>query len=150
MRHETSYLVGKRHFKRWSFIKASAEVFTCSYDTVWSRCLQINSIYHLRMTHHITNRRSSVHEECMCKSMKGNTFNWLEKVLYTIMWLLCAFSLVVHCDLIKDTHTHTDDVKSMSRLVLLFLYPKNPSINHLNFYCIKQIDYIFLCVCTVL
>ena len=26
-------------------------------------------------------------------------------VLYTITWLLCAFSLVVHRDLLKDTHT---------------------------------------------
>ena len=107
MRHQsdqTSYLVGKREFERWSFIKASAEVFTCSYDTEWSRCLEINSIYHLRMTHHIAHRRSSVHEECMCKSMKGNTFNWLEKVLYIITWLLCVFSLVVDHDLLKDTH----------------------------------------------
>ena len=27
---------------------------------------------------------------------------------------------------------------------------KNPSINHLNFYCIKQRDYTFSCVCTVI
>ena len=51
-------------------------------------------------------------------------------------------------DLLKDTHT--DGVKStsdhVSRLVLLFSCPENPSINHLNFYWIKQIDYIFPCV----
>ena len=28
--------------------------------------------------------------------------------------------------------------------------PQNPSINHLNFHCIKQIDNIFPCVCTVI
>ena len=47
---------------------------------------------------------------------------------------------------------HTDGVKStsdhVSRLVFLSSCPKNPSINHLNFYCIKQIDNIFPCVCT--
>ena len=53
---------------------------------------------------------------------------------YTITWLLCAFSLVVDRDLLKDT------------IVFLFSCPKNPSINHLNFYCIKQIDNIFPCV----
>ena len=31
-----------------------------------------------------------------------------------------------------------------------FLCPKSPSINHLNFYCIPQIDYIFPCACTVI
>ena len=35
----------------------------------------------------------------------------------------------------------------MFRLVFLFSCPNNPSINHLNFYCIKQIDNIFPCVC---
>ena len=71
---------------------------------------------------------------------------------YTIMWFLCAFSLVVDYDLLKDTHI--DGIKSMldhvRRLVFRFSCPKNPSINHLNFYCIKQIDYIFPCVCTVI
>ena len=38
----------------------------------------------------------------------------------------------------------------VSRLVFLFSCPQNPSINHLNFCCIKQIDYIFPCVCTVI
>ena len=37
-------------------------------------------------------------------------------------------------------------VRHVSRLVLLFSCPENPSINHLNFYWIKQIDYIFPCV----
>ena len=56
--------------------------------------------------------------------------------------------MVVDRDLLKDTHA--DGVKStsdhVSRLVFLFSCPKNPSINHFNFYCIKQIDYIFPCV----
>ena len=51
-------------------------------------------------------------------------------------------------DLLKDTHA--GGVKStpyhVSGLVFLFSCPQNPSINHLNFYCIKQIDYIFPCV----
>ena len=37
-----------------------------------------------------------------------------------------------------------------SRLVFLFSCSQNPSINHLNFYCISQIDNIFPCVCTVI
>ena len=65
--------------------------------------------------------------------------------------LLCAFSLVVDRDLLKDTHT--DGVKStsdhVSKLVFLFSRPQNPTINNLNFYCIKQIDYILPCVCVL-
>ena len=37
----------------------------------------------------------------------------------------------------------------VSRLVFLLSCPSNISINHPNFYCIKQIDYIFPCMCTV-
>ena len=47
-------------------------------------------------------------------------------------------------------HTHRWRQIHVSRLVFLFPCPPNPSINHLNFYCIKQIDYIFPCWCTVL
>ena len=46
-------------------------------------------------------------------------------------------------------HSHKWRQIHVSRLVFLFSYPKNPSINQLNFYCIKQIDYIFR-VCTVI
>ena len=57
---------------------------------------------------------------------------------------MCAFSLVVDRDLLKDTHT--DDVKSSG---LVFM-PPNPSINNL-LYCIKQIITFFrVCVCTVI
>ena len=70
---------------------------------------------------------------------------------YTITWLLREFSLVVDRYLLKNTHT--DGVKSTSdhvrRFVFLFSCTKNPSINHLNFYCIKQIDFIFPCMCIV-
>ena len=70
----------------------------------------------------------------------------------TITWLLCAFSLVVHRDLLENIHT--DDVKStpyhVSGIVSIFSCPKNSSINHLNFYCIKQIYNIFPCVCTLI
>ena len=64
--------------------------------------------------------------------------------------ILCAFSLVVDRDLLKDTHR--DDVKPRhitSADLFFFFMPQNPSINHLNFYCIKQIYNIFPCVCTV-
>ena len=78
--------------------------------------------------------------------------NFSTSIIYTITWLLCAFSLVVDRHLLNDTHT--DGVKStsdhVSRLVFLFPCPKSPSINRLNFYCIKQIDNIFPCVCTVI
>ena len=61
---------------------------------------------------------------------------------------MCIFIDRYNRDLLKDTHT--DGIKSTSdhvgRLVFLFSCPKHPSINHLNFYCIKQIDYIFPCV----
>ena len=58
-------------------------------------------------------------------------------IFYTITWLLCAFSLVVDHNLLQDTHR--DDVKSTSADLFFFFHvPKS-----LNFYCIKQIDYIF-------
>ena len=65
--------------------------------------------------------------------------------VWPLTWLLCAFSLVVDHDLLKDTHT--DNVKSMpdprQQTYFSFFMPQNPSINHLNC-CIKQIDNIFL------
>ena len=71
---------------------------------------------------------------------------------YTITWLLCAFSLVVHHDLLQNTHIV--DVKStphhVSGLIFIFSCPQNHSVHHLNFHCIKQIDYIFPCVCTLI
>ena len=82
--------------------------------------------------------------------------SWLASSIYTIIpyytitWLLCAFSLVVDRDLLGHYLLHislsSPTNTYVSRLVFLFSYPKNSSINHLNFYCIKQIDYIFPCV----
>ena len=73
-------------------------------------------------------------------------------LIYTVTWLLRAFPLVVDRDLLKDTHT--DGVKStsdhVSGLVFHFSCPPNSWINHLHFYCIEQIDYIFPCACTVI
>ena len=58
---------------------------------------------------------------------------------YTHLYiLLCAFSLVVDHDLLKETHTDFS-----------FFMPQNPSINNLNFYCIKQIVKNFPCVCVL-
>ena len=70
-------------------------------------------------------------------------------IVYTITWLLCAFSLVVDRDLLKDTHRWRQ-IHAISRQQTCFSFfmPQNPSINHLNFYSIKQIDNIFPCVCT--
>ena len=34
--------------------------------------------------------------------------------------------------------------------LFFFFHAPNPSINHVNFYCIKQVDYIFRCVCSVI
>ena len=59
----------------------------------------------------------------------------------TITSLLCAFSLVV--DRVKSTPSRQPTCFS-------FLCPKNHLINHFNFYCKKQIDYIFPCMCTVM
>ena len=54
-------------------------------------------------------------------------------------------SVCIGCWPWSHTHTHTSD--HVSRIVFLFSCPKNPSINHMNFYFIKQIDNIFPCVC---
>ena len=40
-------------------------------------------------------------------------------------------------------HAHRWRQIHVSGLIFLFSCPKNSSINQLNFYCIKQIDYIF-------
>ena len=64
-----------------------------------------------------------------------------DSIIHSIRFIgsrLCAFSSVVDRDLFLSAH--------VSRLVFLFSCPQNPSINHLNFYCIKQIDNIFLYV----
>ena len=76
------------------------------------------------------------------RALKGAFLVKPETKLHT----LCAFSLIV---VIKG-HTHKDGVKStsdhVSRLVFLFSCSKNSSINHLNFYSIKQTDNIFPCL----
>ena len=72
--------------------------------------------------------------------------------VYTITWLLCPFSLDVNRDPLKDTHR--EGVKStwddVSRLFFFSHATRNYWLNNLNFYCIKQVDYIFPCVCTVM
>ena len=57
---------------------------------------------------------------------------------YTITWLLCAFSLVVDRDLLKDTHRWRQiHVRSRQQTCFSFFI----------FICIKQRDYIFPRVC---
>ena len=69
-------------------------------------------------------------------------------LLYNNVTSVCIF---IDCcrDLLKDT-----DTDGVSGLVFLFSCPppppEIPSINHLKFYCIKHIDYIFPCICTVI
>ena len=60
------------------------------------------------------------------------------------------FSLVLTVIYYCKGHTHRWRQFHVSRLVFLFSRTHNPSINHLNSYCIKQIDYIFPSVCTVI
>ena len=106
-------------------------------------CINAISVYIPRLTirHPLHNWQLNNNAPQLCRTEQ-----------FTIMWLLCAFSLVVYRDLLKDTHT--DGVKStsdhVSGLVFLFSCPKNPPINYLNFYCMKQMDYIFPCVCAVI
>ena len=76
-------------------------------------------------------------------------------ILISIIQLLCASSLVVASDLLGHTRRWRQiHVRSTSLdLFLSFPMPQNHAkflINHLNFYCIKQIDNIFPCVCTVI
>ena len=67
----------------------------------------------------------------------------LSSYLYNNVTYVCIF-IVVDRDLLKDTHRWRQI--HVSRLVFLFSCLKNLSINHLNFYCIEQIDNIFPCV----
>ena len=66
----------------------------------------------------------------------------------SLTWLLWTFSLVVASDLLGHTRRWRQiHVRSTSLdLFLSFPMPQNHAkflINHLNFYCTKQIDYIF-------
>ena len=71
--------------------------------------------------------------------------------IYTITWLLCAFSLVVDRDLLKDTHIYSVKSTSNTSADLFFFFNDQKSFNKsLDFYCIKQIDYIIPCVCIVI
>ena len=66
---------------------------------------------------------------------------------------VCAFPLVVDSNLLKPGHKYTDGVnhvRSRQRICFSFFMPQNISINYLNCFCIKQIDYIFACVFTVI
>ena len=52
--------------------------------------------------------------------------------------------------MVLRTHTHmASNPRQITSADLFFFFfmPQNPSINHLNFYCIKQIDKIIPCVC---
>ena len=60
---------------------------------------------------------------------------------------LCVFRLPIvssHLKSVKNRHRWRQI--HVSILAFLSSCPSNPSINYLNFYCIKQIDYIFPCV----
>ena len=122
-----------------------------------SFCLRLKIVYPIHNTAtHIVNSTRSVSQSRPQSLWRCSLFMKYIDVYYCIyiytIRFMCAFSLVLDRDLLEDTHT--DDVKStsdlISGLVFLFLCPPNPSIKHFNFYCIKQLDYIFPCVCTVI
>ena len=78
---------------------------------------------------------------------KGESHQGVKQIkqsLYTITRLLCAFSLVVDHDLLKDTNRQTASnprqitSADVTCFFVFFSCPENPSISHLNFYCIKQ------------
>ena len=56
-------------------------------------------------------------------------------------WLLTVIYWRTHAQMTSNPRQRT---------CFSFFVPQNFSINHLNLYCIKQIDYIFPCVCTVI
>ena len=69
----------------------------------------------------------------------------ITNTIYTITRFLCAFSLVVGAKMASNPRQITS-----ARLVSLFSCLENPSINHSNFYCVKEIHYIFPCAFTVI
>ena len=99
---------------------------------VYSDAFRDNRHIHVRLSWIITHVRWSILlvVEKSINHLYNNTI--IENIMeynnrvYTITWLLCAFSLVVDRDLLKDVHT--DDIKStpyhVSRLVFLFWCPK--------------------------
>ena len=72
--------------------------------------------------------------------------NW--KITYSVILsvsnktnLILGFSA-----LLKDAQMASNPCQTRQQTCFSFFMPQDPSINHLNFYCIKQIDYIFPCV----
>ena len=75
---------------------------------------------------------------------------WEYSLLYNNATFVCMFigccpwSIRWHthrwCQIVFFVFFHAPNMKHLTR----------SSINHLNFYCIKRIDYIFPCVCTVI
>ena len=75
---------------------------------------------------------------------------WEYSLLYNNATFVCMFigccpwSIRWHthrwCQIVFFVFFHAPNMK----------HPTRSSINHLNFYCIKRIDYIFPCVCTVI
>ena len=61
-------------------------------------------------------------------------------IVYTIIRVRSAFSLVASCVLLKYTRTVDVTVDVFAGLRMIFA----------NYYNIKQIDFIFLCFCTVI
>ena len=51
-----------------------------------------------------------------------NHFILYNKVLYTIAWLLCAFSLVVDRDILEDTHTDGVRSRQLTSADLFFFF----------------------------
>ena len=92
---------------------------TIQHDTIqYEYVVRYRSVAHL---YNINNNATSVSIfiGCWPWSIKGRTFTW------------------------RQIH-----VRSRQQTCFSFFMLPNPSINHLNFNCIKQIVYIFPCVCT--
>ena len=86
---------------------------------------------------HICNYRKGVH------ILIGHHRRFPYIAIYTITWLLCAFSLVVDRDILNDTHRWRQiHVRSRQPTCFSFFMPLKYFNKRLNFYWIKQMDYI--------
>ena len=101
--------------------------------------------------------KSLISKSLTCWSQCSNYIKNIQIVksmyLYNNVTSVCIFigcwpwSIKGHTQMSNPRQIH---VISRQRTCFSFFMPPNPSINHLNFYCTKQTDNIFPCVCTVI
>ena len=114
---------------------------TCTFWTLkWFRFMIANHVLRHMCNLHIKETEISQKRSNGIKNWKI-TYSVILSVLSNKTNLILGFSA-----LLKDAQMASNPCQTRQQTCFSFFMPQDPSINHLNFYCIKQIDYIFPCV----